>query len=87
MIREHKNGYDILYPSEGKILIVDGEKIFSAIVKVDSTPPNIVEIDDADYIPPVVEPIEPTISDLQENQIAWSKKKLGKIPRGQSFVL
>lgn len=81
MIREHKNGYDILYPSEGKILIVDGEKIFSAIVKVDSTPPNIIEIDDVYYIPPAqepVEPVEPTLTDMQENQIAWTKKNLAK---------
>lgn len=78
MIREHRKGYDELYPSEGKLLIIDGEIVLSAIVKTDTTPPNIIEIDDADYIPPSVEPIEPTISDLQENQIAWSKKNLAK---------
>lgn len=78
MIREHKNGYDILYPSEGKILTVDGEKVFSAIVKVDFTPLNIIEVNDADYIPPVEEPVEPTLTDIQENQIAWTKKNLAK---------
>lgn len=82
MIREHKNGYDVLYPSEGKILTVDGEKVFRVIVKVDFTPPNVIEIDDAFYTPPVkeseVDSKEPTLTEIQENQIELTKKNLAK---------
>lgn len=76
-------GKKIILPSEGKILLLNNERINRIILGVNSDISQfttLVEIDDSSYIPPQKEPEESKdpLATLKKNQIALSKKNLAK---------
>ena len=73
----------VIVPAEGKILLLDNERI-NRIILAPSTGldsfPNLVEVDDATYVPPIEEPDttpDPLVT-LKKNQVLLSKKNLAK---------
>lgn len=65
-------------PSEGKLLSWNNEILQIIFVPVDFDESQLIEVDDADYVPPVEEPSETVdpLATLKKNQIALSKKNL-----------
>lgn len=72
--------YRYLYASEGKILVVNNQKVFKMLIPngKEYSDYDFIEIDDADYVPPEVniEDPEDILSTIRQNQIALSKLNL-----------
>lgn len=76
-------GKKMILPSEGKILLLDNEKINRIILGINSDISqftNLIEIDDSSYVPPQENPSETKdpLTTLKKNQILLSKKNLAK---------
>ena len=76
-------GKKMILPSEGKILLLDNEKINRIILGINSDISqftNLIEIDDSSYIPPQENPSETKdpLATLKKNQILLSKNNLAK---------
>lgn len=77
------NNRRIIFPDEGKLLILDGQRINNIILgknKNISDFNNLTEIDDASYVPPEENPDDTPdpLQTLKENQIKLSKNNLSK---------
>lgn len=76
-------GKKMILPSEGKILLLDNERISRIILGINSDISqftNLIEIDDSSYVPPQEDPseTEDPLATLKKNQILLSKKNLAK---------
>ena len=82
MIKTKFGKYIKIEPSIGKLLLLNNEKVKEVLLREDDTKTlkNIVEVDDATYVPPVEEPSETVdpLATLKKNQISLSKKNLAK---------
>lgn len=65
-----------LIADEGKKILIDDNLVDKVAMGIYSKMEDFIEVDDGDYVPPVTEPLEPTITELQENQIKLSKSNL-----------
>lgn len=77
------DGKRMVLPSEGKILLLDNERINRIILGINSNVSqftNLIEVDDSSYIPPQEDPSETKdpLATLKKNQILLSKKNLAK---------
>ena len=75
------NNRRMIFPDEGKLLILDGQRINNIILgknKNISDFNNLTEIDDASYVPPEENPEDTAdpLQTLKENQIKLSKNSL-----------
>lgn len=75
----HENGLKELKAEYGyKILLSNGVLVDSAFIPKDKNENDYSFVEDATYIPPIIEPEIPTLSELQENQIKLSKRNLSE---------
>lgn len=73
----YENGLKELKVEYGyKILLDNGMLVDSVFIPKDKDENDYSFVEDAEYIPPIVEPEMPTLSELQENQIKLSKNNL-----------
>lgn len=76
-IELYDNGLRELIANEGYYILLGNEIYRSVYIPPTKNLEDYTVIEDADYVPPIIEEVEePTLSQLQENQIKLSKSRL-----------
>lgn len=76
-IELYDNGLRELIANEGYYILLGNEIYRSVYIPPTKNLEDYTIIEDADYVPPIIEEVEePTLSQLQENQIKLSKSRL-----------